>query len=286
MFFLYTACVAADFQQVKDLIGAELHRIPQLENVSRHVIDDLQMRLKRQAERGTKRVAPPSKDVAVRSTRARSDIPRTNAILAVVKLKAAAKTAVEFKHPIDLGAKQGLLALDMQFDTGLDEAAWVRQVIGETVALSAPGSISLACSVLRRRAAFADSALNADGDHLPPSVGGLTAWSRLFRNSAAFTNYVNYLRIGCNGLGLDSSSMKGGLLTRAKATLKKQQGPPRTKSFIQAPLVESLVKQAMRNGAVASGMLYIAGYAFLLRVPSELLPATIGDAGEPLVALE
>ena len=194
--FLYTTCVVADLQQVEDLIGAELHKIPQLENVPRHVIDDLQMRLKQQAERGTKRVAPPSKDIPVRSTRARSDIPRTNAILAVVKLKAAAKTAVEFKHPIDLGAKQGILALGMQFNTGLDEAAWVRHAIGETVALSAPGSISSACSALRWRAAFADSALSADGDHLPPSVGGLTAWSRPFRNSATFTNYVNYLRMG------------------------------------------------------------------------------------------
>ena len=122
----------------------------------------------------------------MRSTRARSDVLRTNAILGVVKPKAAAKTAVEFKHPVDFVAKKGFLALDMQFDTGLDEVAWVRQSIGEIAALSALGSISSACIALRWWVAFADSALNADGNHLPPSVGGLAACCRLFRNAATF----------------------------------------------------------------------------------------------------
>jgi hypothetical protein len=100
------------------------------------------------------------------------------------------------------------------------------------VASSAPGSVRSACSALRWWAAFADEVLCRNGRRLPPTDQELAAWSRLFWLAATFSNYVGYLRLGCHVLGIDASPSYGPLVRRAKASLLKQQAPPREKLFL------------------------------------------------------
>ena len=212
-------------------------------------------------------------------------LPKGNAVVAVVKLKASAKTCAA--TPFALGAKQGAELLGQALDRGLDGEEWAKQALRDVVAGSAKGSLASAQSALRCWAAFSDYVLGASGNHLPPTAEGLACWSRLFRNANTFSNYVGYLRLGCHVLGLDTCSSYGPMVQRAKQEIKARQGPPRKKRFIQEATVVALMEHAMHENSNTMAMLFLAAYAFMLRVPSELLPATSGangDADLPLVA--
>ena len=63
-------------------------------------------------------------------------LPRGNAIVAVVKLGAAAKTRAV--NPFARGAKAGMAAFEQALDRGMDPESWVRQSLQEGVAGSAP----------------------------------------------------------------------------------------------------------------------------------------------------
>ena len=155
----------------------------------------------------------------------------------------------------------------------------------QVVAGSAPGSVKSAQSALRWWAADSDVALGANGNHLPPTAEGLASWSRLFKSAATFSNYVGYLRLGSQMLGLDVSASYGPMVRRAKEALRKGQKPPRAKMFLREATVAALLGNAVSQGNVAAGMLYLAAYVFLLRVPSELLPAVVGADGDALSPL-
>lgn len=99
---------------------------------------------------------------------------------------------------------------------------------------SAPASIRSARSALRWYARFADEALGANGTHFPPSPDWLAAWSLLFKRADTYSNYIGYLRFGCDIMGLDTSPVNHMLVKRAKAALKRRQAAPRIRKFIQA----------------------------------------------------
>jgi hypothetical protein len=75
------------------------------------------------------------------------------------------------------------------------------------------------------------------------------------------------------------------MVRRAKEALRKGQKPPRAKMFLREATVAALLGNAVSQGNVAVGMLYLAAYVFLLRVPSELLPAVVGADGDALSPL-
>ena len=63
---------------------------------------------------------------------------------------------------------------------------------------------------------------------------------------------------------------------RAKKAIRKRSlFTNRPEMLSRLPTFQRLVHCAKEAGAVEEGMLYIAAYAFLLRVPSEALPITI-----------
>ena len=94
-----------------------------------------------------------------------------------------------------------------------------------------------------------------------------------------FSNYVSQLHdVGpCHGL------MDEPLLKRAKATVRRQELPPRVRIFIQKPLLILLMRKALMESDEIAAMLYLTAYTFLLRVPSECLPLTA--AGDPCATL-
>lgn len=118
------------------------------------------------------------------------------------------------------------------------------------------------------------------GQHLPPRVELLVAWSRLFKSAATYANYVGYVRTGCYVAGVSAAATYDERVARAKIALQKAHGDRRAKKFIQMDMVQRLVQAATAQGDVESAMLYLASYAFLLRVPSEAIPMTTGYVGE------
>ena len=120
----------------------------------------------------------------------------------------------------------------------------------------------------------------AHGRHLPPSVDGLVAWSQLFRNAKTYGAYVNYLRHACFVENVSSESTDSPAVKRAKAAVRRRQGPPRPKRAITGKMLGKLMARARDDGDTPAAMLYLTAYVFLLRVPSEGLPLTIGSTGE------
>ena len=85
------------------------------------------------------------------------------------------------------------------------------------------------------------------GELLPPSLEGLLAWSRLFRNSGTFGNYMSYVTLGCEILGHPVSVFVRPSLKRAKvAILKRRVVEPRQQTWIGHKLLVKLVQ--LENG--------------------------------------
>ena len=187
--------------------------------------------------------------------------------------------------PWALGPSRGVqeLARDLSWVPPGSAGLWVERSVREVVLRSVAGSLASVKSALRGWASFADAVLGAKGRHLPPTPNGLAAWSNLFRCRGTFVNYVSYLRVGCDVLGLDSSGMDGPLLKRAKEALKRREALPREKKYVRADLLKKLVAKAREEGDTAAAMLYVAAYTMLLRVPSEGLPMTTGASPETLL---
>ena len=75
----------------------------------------------------------------------------------------------------------------------------------------------------------------------------------------------------------------GSELRRAKASIaKKECFTKRPKLWIKMPLLEQLVAACGATPQQSThAKLYVLAYAFLLRVPSEALPATAGRSSGP-----
>ena len=157
---------------------------------------------------------------------------------------------------------------------GLDRQEWVERARVAAIVGSCPRSHPSVISGLRFWAFFAIKVLNQRGDLLPPSLEGLLAWSRLFRNKGTFTNYLSYVKLGCEILNLPVAVFVHPSLNRAKeAIMKRRLVAPRMQTWIG----HQLLLQMVQLGSVRSElqdllMVFVAAYAFLLRVPSECLP--------------
>ena len=160
---------------------------------------------------------------------------------------------------------------------------WIEDARIDAMVRSATGTLPSAISAFSGWAAFADDILGARGDHLPPSEQGLAAWSQCLRNARTLSNYAGYLRMGSTLLDLDTSGTYGPLVKRAKMAVRKTEAPPPERRAIKADLLRRLVGSATVRGDEKFAMLFLCAYNFLLKVPSEGLPLTVGvDPGGPL----
>ena len=121
----------------------------------------------------------------------------------------------------------------------------------------------------------------SENDDLPPKVNELLAWSTLFRCKKTFSNYLNYVRLGCELQSVDSSVFDNPMLQRAKRSIeKKGKYIARGQMFLRMNDVRDLLTLA--DGITPwrpLAMLFLASYIFLLRVPSEGLPITVNSNG-------
>jgi hypothetical protein len=144
----------------------------------------------------------------------------------------------------------------------------------------------------------------------PPALPDVLAWSTLFRNYKTFGNYVSYVKVACECLGvsLEVRHLSGRgrracslgawrvlaqvfahpSVARAKdAIAKRCLSQTRVPLFVQMPMVQGMVVSLLRKHELRElVMLFLAAYVFLLRVPSEALPmAAGGGAGKKVTPI-
>ena len=175
----------------------------------------------------------------------------------------------------------GALLVD-NLKRGLDRQDWIEKACIAAIVGSCPKSHPSAISGLRCWAFFAIRVLNLRGNLLPPSLEGLLAWSRLFRSKGTFCNYVSYVKLGCEILNLSVAVFAHPSLKRAKvAILKRRLLAPRLQTWIGHQLLVRMVQLGTARPELHDLlMVFIAAYAFLLRVPSECLPMAAHNTPE------
>ena len=93
--------------------------------------------------------------------------------------------------------------------------------------------------------------------------------------SGTYANYIGYIALACDILGVSAEATSGRLAKRAKNSLRKQDGPPQVRRLIGLALTRKLYLAAVEHD-LPSAMLYLLTYTFLPRVPSETMSVEVG----------
>ena len=158
---------------------------------------------------------------------------------------------------------------------------WAKRARLAAVLGSCPRSISsLKCGV-RHWIEFITTLKGSNDSAFPATIEGVLMWSNLFRCLGTFKNYLGHVRTISHALNVPAPEEGHPALRRAKgAILKRHFFESRPRMFIQRSLVGALADMAARRTADASdAMLWLFAYTFMLRVPSEALPAVRGEEG-------
>ena len=160
-----------------------------------------------------------------------------------------------------------------QLKRGLDRQEWIERARVAAIVGSCPKSHPSVISGLRFWAYFSIRVLHLRGDLLPPTLEGLLAWSRLFRNKGTFCNYVSYVKLGCEIRGLPVDVFAHPSMARAKEAIRKRRlVMPRQPTWIGHDVLAQLIPKVIEHPELRELMMvFLASYAFLLRVPSECL---------------
>ena len=146
------------------------------------------------------------------------------------------------------------------------------------VVASAPNSKPAYRSALNSWSKFCRNILNYSEAAVPPKIEDLGLWATHFRSEGTFSNYLTGLKWACEYEGVETAVFGHPLIVRMKRALRKRE-VKKTLCGIQGVIVEKIVSRALAEGDVVAASLYVLAYAFLLRVPSELLPALVGTSG-------
>ena len=153
---------------------------------------------------------------------------------------------------------------------------WIRGAWFTSLAQLAPTSKRSFCSAWRAWLEFAEKFGGDAACQLPPRLGFLLAWANCFDNSRTYGNYVAHLRRACLLSVRSVEVFQHPAVREARAGIKRRSTRPRRKPrFIQRDILRA-VAAACDAGQVAQRdfMLMLFSYVFLLRVPSEAVPAT------------
>ena len=123
-----------------------------------------------------------------------------------------------------------------------------------------------------------DAIRSGEKSYFPPRLDDLMAWSACFRSGGTFRNYLGYVRTGCIVVGASTTVFGEPALVKAKATVDKSGlFSKREPLWLRREIVEKLVQLGAKEVRFKeAAMLFLFAYAFLLRTPSEAIPATVG----------
>ena len=175
----------------------------------------------------------------------------------------------------DVGPRAALKRLRSTF--GADDLdSWCDKARIEALMGSCPRSVESFKSGVRAWLEFVDEVLSGHGNAFPPSLGGLLAWSKMFRCSGTFGNYLAYVKLACELAKAPTEVFRADELRRAKTAIRKQGGfVSREKMFLRIDILESMRRRCLDGlMAVDYAMLFLFSYVFLSRLPSEALPIT------------
>ena len=165
--------------------------------------------------------------------------------------------------------------------SNVSPGVWAKRARVAAVLGSCPRSISSLKSGVRHWIDFVTVLKGSDEQAFPATIDGVLAWSNLFRCLGTFKNYLGHVRTVSHALNVPAPEEGHPALRRAKgAILKRHFFESRPRMFIQRPMVGALVDLAERGQACTGDvMLWLFAYTFMLRVPSEALPAMRGGEG-------
>ena len=108
----------------------------------------------------------------------------------------------------------------------------------------------------------------------PPRLEWLQAWAQLFRCHRTFSNYLGYVSTGCMLVRASVAVFGSPEIKKAKGAIAKSgKFRAREKLWIKRSTVEAMAKWASdRPDYAIFARLFLVGYVFLLRLPSEALP--------------
>jgi len=177
------------------------------------------------------------------------------------------------------GPRETLASLHLQKMSDSQRAEWLAEARLDAIIGLCRLSIASVRSGVRCFVAFSSATCPARQKHFPPSLDTLLQWSVTFRCSATFGNYLGYVRTACLMVEEPTEVFNHAALKRAKGSiLKSNCFKPREKLFITRDL---LVRMIGTSEDKLMMKLFVFAYAFLLRVPSEALPAVAAVAGNP-----
>ena len=155
---------------------------------------------------------------------------------------------------------------------------WLEEARLQAIVGSCPRSLESVKSGLRCWTGFAQDVLKLHGRELPPPLEGLQQWSLLFRHPKTWSNYLSYVKLGCQVLGLSTAVFNESVLRRAKVAIAKRMiFKPRNPMFVRHSVIQRMARLAKEATEWSRPfMCFLCAYVFLLRVPSECLPIVAG----------
>ena len=181
---------------------------------------------------------------------------------------------------VGIGPQKAALALGAALANDAEANEWLASASKRSLLGSCPRSLPSVKSGITAFHAFCVRALHMRGEWLPPSTATLVAWSELFRSADTYRNYLGYVRFACVLMDLPTEAFGSQCIQRAKAAIRKRGNfVPRRKLFLRRHTVAKLLGLVPQGKLPAEyAMLYLFTYVFLLRLPSEALPCTVGGA--------
>ena len=112
----------------------------------------------------------------------------------------------------------------------------------------------------------------------PPTLCMVQTWATQFSNPKSFGNYLGHLRTACQLRQMPHEVLNRREIKRAKDAIgKRNPKQPRRPLFVRRKILEKIVEWCGQSDRfMIYAKLFIFTYAFMLRLPSEALPAIKG----------
>ena len=118
--------------------------------------------------------------------------------------------------------------------------------------------------------------------YFPPLAENVLRWSTFFKPGGSFANYLAHLSKACQLLQIPPTWLTCAVRGVAKGLENAQDLSLKFENYMFKPLFRSLMNHESLN--TEWGRLFYLAYVFILRLPSEALPARRAAAGDSLLS--
>ena len=183
--------------------------------------------------------------------------------------------------PLTAGPPRGAgpRAAGRQFASALHDeparARWLREAWFASLSQLQPSSRNSFCSAWKTWLDFAGRFGGDVACQLPPRLGFLLAWANCFHVPGTYKNYLAHLKRACLLSARRVDVFAHPALKEARAGIERRRIQPRRQPrFIQREVLRAIA-EACKAGKVPQRdfILMLLSYVFMLRVPSEAVPA-------------